>query len=200
MKKLVSLALALLMLFSFVGCKEESKTKSDKVDLRYYASLGQIPEVEYKLGADCKIVEKELSAKYEEYLSNDPENGADHDHDHNAEDTYFEIIEEDDYFFINSGSKYYFYKTADKEDGISYIVTFGDAFGFKMGDFIHDVKTSLPNIEFVEEEITAGKLHFDKYIDSGTTLTAEFSGVSIMFVFVDGNLYATAMYKTDSWK
>ena len=65
MKKIVSLALAVLMIFTFVACGEKEETKSDKVDLKYYSQLGQIPEVEYKLGADCKKVQKELSDKYE---------------------------------------------------------------------------------------------------------------------------------------
>lgn len=200
MKKIVSLALAVLMIFTFVACGEKEETKSDKVDLKYYSQLGQIPEVEYKLGADCKKVQKELSDKYEDYLANDPENGADHDHDHYAEDTYYSVSEEEGYVFINSGNRYYLYKIDEKDEGISYIVTFGDAFGFKMGEFIYDIQSALPNVEFVEKTIAEGELLFDKYISDATTLTADFDGVSIMFVFVEDELYATAMYKTDSWK
>lgn len=200
MKKILSLALTFLMLLSFTACSEKETKKSDKVDLRYYAELGQIPEIPYKLGADCDKVEKELEAEYEKYLSTDPENSADHDHDHYAEDLYFEVSEVDDYVYIDNGGKNYFYKKSEKKDGISYIVTFGDAFGFKMGDFIYDIQSALPNVEFIEEEITEGSLIFDKFLSSGTTLTAKFNDVTIMFVFMEGELYATAMYKTDSWK
>lgn len=200
MKKILSLALTFLMLLSFTACSEKETKKSDKVDLRYYAELGQIPEIPYKLGADCDKVEKELEAEYEKYLSTDPENSADHDHDHYAEDLYFDVSEVDDYVYIDNGGKNYFYKKSEKKDGISYIVTFGDAFGFKMGDFIYDIQSALPNVEFIEEEITEGSLIFDKFLSSGTTLTAKFNDVTIMFVFMEGELYATAMYKTDSWK
>ena len=200
MKKLLALVLCFVFVFSFAACGEKEDKKSDRVDLQYYAKLGKIPELSYTLGSDCDKVKKELSDIYEEYLANDPHNTPDHDHDHYAEDTYFEVVEKDDYVFLNSGNKYFFYKNDEKKNGISYIVTFGDAFGFKMGDFIYEIKNALPNVEFKEETITEGKLFFDEYLTDGTTLTAEFDGVSIMFVFLEGELYGTAMYKTASWK
>ena len=200
MKKIFALLLAFALLASFVGCGGKDKKNSDTVDLQYYAKIGQIPEVDYKLSAKCDKVEDELSDKYEAYLSNDPENSPDHDHDHYAEDTYFEVVDEGDYIFINGGSRYYFYKKAEKKDGISCIVTFGDAFGFKMGTFIYEIKNAMASVEFKEEEITEGMLFFDEYLSSGTVLSAEFNDVTVMFVFLDGELYATAMYKTASWE
>ncbi len=200
MKKVFIFLLSLALLISFAGCGDKTKKNNDDVDLQYYAKIGQIPEVEYKLSAKCDKVEKELSDKYEEYLSNDPENSPDHDHDHYAEDTYFEVIDEGDYIFINGGSRFYFYQKSEKKNGISCIVTFGDAFGFKMGTFIYEIKNAMPSVEFKEETITEGMLFFDEYLSDGTVLTTEFDGVTVMFVFLDGELYATAMYKTASWK
>lgn len=200
MKKLFAILLTFALLVSFAGCGDKTKKNNDDVDLQYYAKIGQIPEVEYKLSAKCDKVEKELSDKYEEYLANDPENSPDHDHDHYAEDTYFEIVDEGDYIFINGGSRFYFYQKNEKKDGISCIVTFGDAFGFKMGTFIYEIKNAMPSIEFKEETITEGMLFFDEYLSDGTVLSTEFDGVTVMFVFLNGELYATAMYKTDSWK
>ena len=200
MKKLFAMLLTFALLVSFAGCGDKTKKNNDNVDLQYYAKIGQIPEVEYKLSAKCDKVEKELSDKYEEYLANDPENSPDHDHDHYAEDTYFEIVDEGDYIFINGGSRFYLYQKSEKKNGISCIVTFGDAFGFKMGTFIYEIKNAMPSIEFKEEAITEGKIFFDEYLSDGTVLTTEFDGVTVMFIFLDGELYATAMYKTASWK
>ena len=92
MKKIIAFSLCLIMLLSFSACGEKNDKSQDKVDLEYYAKLGQIPEVPYKLGTDCEKLEKELSDAYEEYLSDDPHNSADDNHDHNAEDTYFDRV------------------------------------------------------------------------------------------------------------
>lgn len=200
MKKIVAILLSLVLLVSFTGCGGKKQKNNDKVDLQYYAKIGQIPEVEYKLSSKCDKVEKELSDKYEDYLSNDPENTPDHDHDHYEEDTFFEVEDKGDYVFINNGTRYYFYQKSEKKNGISCIVTFGDAFGFKMGSFIYDVKNAMTSVEFKEEAITEGKLFFDEYLSDGTVLSAEFQDVTVMFVFLEGELYATAMYKTNSWK
>ena len=110
-----------------------------------------------------------------------------------------EYLEKIDYFG-NRVDKYYLYKNAEKKEGISCIVTFGDAFGFKMGTFIYNLKTAMPSIEFKENEITDGSIFFADYLTSGTVLTAELQGVTVMFIFQENELYATAMYKTDSWK
>ena len=54
--------------------------------------------------------------------------------------------------------------------------------------------------QFKEEALTEGGLWFDEYLLECTTLTAEYDGVTIVFVFMNGELYSTAMYKTASWE
>lgn len=200
MKKLLAALMCFVLLFSFAACGKGDKKANDAVDLQYYAKIGQIPEMPYKLGAKCDKVEDELQAEYDAFLSNDPHNSADHDHDHYAEEIYLSINDKGDYVFIDNGSKYYLYKNAEKKEGISCIVTFGDAFGFKMGTFIYNLKTAMPSIEFTENEITDGSIFFADYLTNGTVLTAELQDVTVMFIFQENELYATAMYKTDSWK
>lgn len=200
MKKLLAALTCIILIFTFTACGGKKKSNNDAVDLQYYAKIGQIPEMPYKLGAKCDKVTSELQAEYDAFLANDPHNSADHDHDHYAEEVYFNVSDKDGTVFLDNGSKYYYYKTAEKKNGISCIVTFGDAFGFKMGTFIYELKIAMPSIEFEEEEITEGSIFFADYLTSGTTLTAELDGVSIMFIFQESELYATAMYKTDSWK
>ncbi len=200
MKKLLAALTCFILLFTFTACGGKKKSNNDAVDLQYYAKIGQIPEIPYKLGAKCEKVTSELQAEYDAFLANDPHNSADHDHDHYAEDTHFEIVDKGDYVFINGGNRFYFYKKDEKKNGISCIVTFGDAFGFKMGTFIYEIKNAMPSVEFKEEDITEGMLFFDENLSDGTVLYTEFNGVTVVFVFLEGELYATAMYKTDSWK
>ena len=46
---------------SFSACgKKKGKTAENKVDLEYYAELGQIPECPYKLGADPDEIKEKL--------------------------------------------------------------------------------------------------------------------------------------------
>ncbi len=200
MKKVFAFLLCFGLIFSFTACGEKSKKNNDAVDLNYYTNLGQIPEMPYKLGANCDKVRDELQAEYDNFLANDPENSADHDHDHYAEEIYFNVSDEGDYILLDNGSKYYFYKKAEEKKGISCIVTFGDAFGFKMGTFIYEVKNAMPSIEFTEAEITDGDVFFADYLTSGTALSTEIGERTVMFIFQEGELYATAMYKTNSWK
>ena len=107
---------------------------------------------------------------------------------------------EGDYILLDNGSKYYLYKKSEEKKGISCIVTFGDAFGFKMGTFIYEVKNAMASIEFTETDITEGSIFFADYLSSGTALTTEIDEKTVVFIFQEGELYATAMYKTNSWK
>lgn len=198
MKKIFVFLLCLGLVFSFTACGEKSKKNADKVDLHYYTSLGQIPEMPYKLGAKCDKVQSELQAEYDEFLADDSHEGDDHDHD--AEEIYFNASDEGDFILLDNGSKYYLYKKAEEKDGVSCIVTFGDAFGFKMGTFIYDVKKAMPSIEFTEIDITEGSVFFADYLSSGTALSTEIDEKTVMFIFQEGELYATALYKTNSWK
>lgn len=200
MKKLIALSLCIISIFTFAACNEKIRTKNDVVDLEYYAKLGQIPEVKYRLGSDCDKVEKELQAEFDAFLADDRFNTDDDNHDHDTEEIYFDKSDKGDYIFINNGSKYYLYKEDEKKDGISCVVTFGEAFGFKMGTFVYDIKTSMASIEFVEEEITAGSIFFEDFLSTGSVLKVEINDTTVMFVFQEGELYCTAMYKTDSWK
>lgn len=200
MKKIFAFLLCLLLTLSFAACGEKSKKTNDKVDLDYYVGLGQIPEMPYKLGTKCDKVQSELQAEYDEFLSNDPHNSADHDHDHYQEEIYFNVSDEGDYVLLDNGSKYYLYKKAEEKKGVSCIVTFGDAFGFKMGTFIYEVKNAMASIEFTETDITEGSIFFADYLSSGTALTTEIEEKTVVFVFQEGELYATAMYNTNSWK
>ena len=197
MKKLLALSLCFMILFSFAACKEDEKKANDEIDLQYYVNLGQIPELEYKIGADCDEVNQKLSDEYEKYLSSAPHSTE--DDDHYAEDIYFNVLEKDGYVFLDQGTKGYYYKQSEKDKGISCLITYGDAFGIEMGTFIYDLKQKMQSIEFSEKEITVGDLFYADYMSEGTVLTAEFDNITVQFLFEDGSLYCTALYLTDTY-
>lgn len=197
MKKLLALSLCFMILFSFAACKEDEKKANDEIDLQYYVNLGQIPELEYKIGADCDEVNQKLSDEYEKYLSSDPHSTE--DDDHYAEDIYFNVLEKGGYVFLDQGTKGYYYKQSEKDKGISCLITYGDAFGIEMGTFIYDLKQKIQSIEFSEKEITVGDLFYADYMSEGTVLTAEFDNITVQFLFEDGSLYCTALYLTDTY-
>ena len=63
MKKVLSFLLVLTVVFSFSACgKRKDKAAENKVDLEYYAGLGQMPECDYKLGADPDEMVEKLTA------------------------------------------------------------------------------------------------------------------------------------------
>ncbi len=200
MKKLLSIAVCFAFVLTFAGCKDDKKKTNDEVDLQYYAELGQIPELEYKLGSNVAEIKNKLSAEYEEFLANDPANSEEQIDDHDTEDKYYNVSEKDDYTIIDQGNKAYYYKTGNENDGVSAIMTYGNAFGIEMGTFIYDLKNKMPSIDFSETQVNENDLFYADYIMDGTALTAEFDDVTVQFVFEDGSLYCTAIYRTAIWK
>ena len=53
--------------------------------------------------------------------------------------------------------------------------------------------------KFTQEEANEENVFFASYITDGTILKTEIDGVVIMFVFLENQLYATAMYDTKNW-
>lgn len=187
MKKTACLILSLMMIFSFAACgKEKEKEKTDSVDLEYFASLGQMPECDYKLGQDIDELENELSQKEESALSAD-------------EEYVFSVTEGEKSVRIDNGAFSYFYEKDKKEDGISYIAAFDTAYGFKIGDSLLDVKDSLAEYEYTEEPADGDNAFFLMGIENGTVLKYTFDNAAVIFVFQDSELFAAALYSTKNW-
>lgn len=199
MKKLVSLFLCLCVIFAFAGCSEEEKDSSvNTVDLKYYAELGQLPEAEYTLGADVDTVVKEQTAKMEAELNNHEEDPNDA-HGHEEEMFYFERIEGENNVLLDNGNICYYYNKVNKDKGVSYIVSHGDAFGIKLGTLITELKEMCADVEFKEEILTEENAFFATQGFEGTVLKADFDGTVILFVFQENALSATAIYN-ENWK
>ncbi len=196
MKKFIAFSLCVLMLFSFAGCKGDKKKTNDEIDLEYYLSLGQIPEMKYKLGADCDEAATALQIEYDEYMSGGSTMPSDDDHDHSSEGVYFEKTEENGYIILNQGNRGYYCTASKKQDGITAIYTYDTAFGIETGTLPYDLQKKMQSVEFSEEEITQGSLFYADYMTEGTVLSAEFEDNTVQFAFQEGGLVCTAVFKT----
>jgi hypothetical protein len=197
MKKAICLILSLVCAFTLVGCGKDNDTKNDKIDLAYYAKLGQMPEAKYTLGANPDQVIDELDGINEQ---EEAEHQADPNdtHGHDEEEFYLEVVEGEKNVLIDNGNICYYYTKANKDKGVSLIVSYGDAFGFSLGTVILELKNSLPSVEFTEEELSDENAFFASYVLDGTVLKAEFENSTILFVFQENELFATAIYN-ENW-
>lgn len=179
MKKLLCLLLALVMVISFSACKEKETSSDSGVDIEYYANLGKIPECEYALGADAQKVKDELSAFAES------DEGA---------DSFYDVTEDEDTVCIQNGTYKFYYKTDKEADGISYIASFDTAYGFEIGEVIITVKEALADIKYTEEKINEDNAFFLFVPIEGSVIKCEFEKNTVMFVFENNALCATAIY------
>lgn len=197
MKKLLSLFLCFCLLFSFTGCGDKKKTNNSKIDLEYYAKLGQIPEAEYTLGADIDNAINELTEKFNDY-QNSHGDDPDHSHDHNQSDFMFDVVEGENNVLIDNGTINYYYNKKNKDKGISYIVNYDTAFGLEIGTVSSEVSKNLSNYNLKEEPLSDDAF-FVSYLTNGTVLKTEIENVAILFVFSDNQLFATAIYDINNW-
>ncbi len=197
MKKLCCLLLSLCFIITLSACKKNNDdTPKATVDLEYYAKLGQIPEAKYSLGTDIDTVVEELTVLKSEAESGHVDDPT-HSHTHEEEEFRFEIFEGDKNVLIDNGNVNYYYNKANKDSGISYIVVYDTAYEFSLGTVISEIKKAVPNVKFTEEDWTEENAFFVSYIIDGTVLKAEFDDATIMFVFQENELYATAIYNNN---
>ena len=182
MKKILCVLLSLVFVLSFTACKKESKTNESTVDLEYYANLGKIPESKYSLGADVDTLTNELSEFAES------EEGA---------ESLYDVSEGEETVCITNGIYNFYYDKDKKQDGINYIVSFETAYGFETGEVILTVKEAIGDIKYTEEEVNEDNAFFLPFISEGSVLKCEFQKNTIMFVFENNALCATAIYQNN---
>lgn len=196
MKKIFSVLLCLCLFFSFSACGKENKKNENFVDIEYYAKLGQLPEAKYCLGDDVDTAVSELSGISEK--ESETHDDADHSHNHDEQEFYFEYVEGENDVLLDNGTVSYYYKKAKRAEGISYVVNYDTAFGFEIGTVILEIKEALSDFELKEEPLNEENAFFATYVSDGTVLRAEFEKATILFVFQENELFATAMYN-ENW-
>lgn len=187
MKKIFSFLLVLTVVFSFSACgKKKDKAAENKVDLEYYAGLGQMPECDYKLGADPdEMVEKLTAAESSAEAA--------------GEEYPFAVTEGEKTVRIDNGDFVYYYEKAKKDKGISYIIATNKGYGFEGGASILEIKNALSELEYTEEDVNDSNSFFLMGAIDGTVLKYTFKNRVISFFFSENELTAVTLYDTDNW-
>lgn len=183
MKKVLSFVLVLSFLLCLGGCGKKDTGKTElSVDIKYYADLGQINNIDFKLGDDADTVKDTLNNE-EEHTDDD--------------DFFYYDYETADFTVMTNGTVSCCYKTDNKDDGITHIVSFGDAYGFSHGSVSSEVQSTMANLGYKAEERSAekGELFFLPSSSTLTVLQYDFEKNTVLFVFEENALSATLIYK-----
>lgn len=185
MKRILALLLSVLLIFGLCACKEREAKKSDGVDIEYYANLGQIPESDFMLGDTGETIKNHLQKKAQE-----SEDGH----------AYFDEQQGEKNVLLTDGTYEYYYKKSAPEKGIAYLVSYTDAYGFKLGDVILEVKEALE--DYNVEELSANEENAFFYLgdtSNSSLLKVAFQKNTVMFLFEDNALAATVIYSNENW-
>lgn len=180
MKRFLCLVMCLALAFCFTACGKKSGEEKHGVDIEYYAKLGQISDLDFKLGQDVDEAKEKLSATEDE----------------DGNSLYFDY-ESGEYTVMTDGTVCCCYKTEEPEAGITHIVKYGDAYGFEAGSVSVQVRDAMSKMGFDAQERDAknGELFF---LPSGSTLTVLEYGFEenvILFAFEENALSTTVIYK-----
>ena len=181
MKKILSLVLCVVFVLSLSACGGNGGKKSDhSIDIEYYAKLGQISDLEYKLGDDIEETKTALSEKLDDH----------------GEPMYFDYTS-GDYTIMTDGEVCGCYKTEDTDSGITHIVKYGDAYGFTVGAISTDVRDTMSDMGFdtQEREAEKGEVFFLPASAGITVLEYKIKENTLLFVFQEHALSATVIYK-----
>lgn len=181
MKKFISLVLCIIFAFSLTACNKDNNKKVDhKVDIEYFAKLGQINDLDYKLGDNIEDTKTALSEKVDDH----------------GESNYFDY-ESGDYTIMTDGLVCACYKTEDPSTGITHIVKYGDAYGFTIGAVSTQVRDtmSLMGFESTEREANGNELFFLPAGADMTVLEYKIKDTTVLFVFQEHALSATVISK-----
>ena len=181
MKKIFCLVLCMIFVFSFAACgKDGGKKIEHSIDIEYYAKLGQINDLEYKLGDSIENTKSQLNKTTDDH----------------GESNYYDYTS-GDYTVMTDGAVCACYKTDDEAAGITHIVKYGDAYGFTVGDVstqIRDVMSGL-GYDATEREATREDVFFLPAGADMTVLEYKIKDTNLLFVFQEHALSATLISK-----
>ena len=181
MKRIICLLLCLIVFCNFSACKKQENTENTNL-ITEYANKGKIPECDYTLGDDPEKIKSDfLKASQED------------------EDNYYFFDEETDYSVIDNGVNKIFYKTNQKYKGVTYIVVFDMDYEFSIGTSVSELKSNITGIQFSEETLSEDNAFFMKNSREGKVLKYKFAENTVMFIFDNDRLCATAIY-TNDWE
>ncbi|MBQ8267685.1 MAG: hypothetical protein IJZ21_04795 [Clostridia bacterium] len=180
MKRFLSVILCMIFVLSLTACGDKTGGGSDhSVDIEYYAKLGQISDIEYKLGDSVEDTKTILSETLDDH----------------GEPMYFDY-QSGDYTVMTDGSVCCCYKTADEAAGITHIVKYGDAYGFTVGAVSTQVRDTMSDMGYdtEEREAKSGELFFLPASAGITVLEYQIKDNTVLFVFQEHALSTTVIY------
>lgn len=181
MKKILCLVLCVIFVFSFAACdKNSNKNSNHSVDIEYYAKLGQINDLEYKLGDAIDKTKTTLSETVDDH----------------GESLYFDYTS-GDYTVMTDGAVCACYKTEDESAGITQIVKYGDAYGFTVGDISTQIRDIMSDMGYdaTERAATRDDIFFLPAGADMTVLEYKINDNTVLFVFQEHALSATVISK-----
>ena len=188
MKRIISLVLSIVFVLGLCGCKTGKNKGENGVDIEYYANLGQIPENDVVVGTT-----------YEELIAVLDKRGA--EAEKNGEDYGYNEFEGESNVLISEGPYDYYYKKADSKKEIGYIISYGTAFGFEKDEVILNVENALKEYDYTKDNANEQNafFYFGDY-SKAEVIKVNFKKSTIIFLFEESVLTATAIYSNDIWK
>ncbi len=202
MKKLFTVILAVLMLFSLAACggKDDTETPSapaipDKSDeVAAAVSEGRIPELEFKLGDSTS----DLRTRFNELLEDMEDAHEGGGHVHNDGDILLDKSEGELSMTYTVGTAGYYYEKEKSKNGIAVLLSLEDAFGFKQGTPRADVETALAKLSLKSLNAGEDELYFVP-IPEAIILRYKKDGRQLDFYFSDNELVATVLRDLNNW-
>ncbi len=181
MKKFLCLVLCLIFVLSFTACgKDSNKKSSHSIDIEYYAKLGQINDLEYKLDGSVEDAKALLNKTTDDH----------------GESNYYDYPS-GDYTVMTDGAVCICYKTEDESSGITHIVKYGDAYGFTVGDVSSQIRDVMSDMGYdaTERAATRDDVFFLPAGADMTVLEYKVKSTNLLFVFQEHALSATVISK-----
>ncbi len=177
MKRVLAVLLILCMMFAFCGCGNK---KADGNDIEAQASQGKIPESQFALGTDVSVIKNAF----------DPEKSEEPLLEREGESTVVMTI--DNYDF-------HYYKDK-KQNGISVLVSFTDAYGFENGITMSNDIIEVLGDKGKLDAATDEQVYFLRSATEGCeVLSYTYGDYKLEFYFIDYFLAATKLTDTRYW-
>ena len=180
MKKIASILLCIVLLLTVTACGANGSNKSKhSIDIEYYAKLGKISDVDYKLGDNVEEAKDTLHLTLDDH----------------GEPNYYDYPS-GEYTVMTDGNVCICYKTEEASSGITHIVKLGEAYGFGVGAMSTQIREVMSNMGYDASEREAKKSEtFFLPASSGlTVLEYEIKDNTVLFIFVEHALSATVIY------
>lgn len=181
MKKILSLILCVIFVFSLVACGENNDNKlNHSIDIEYYAKLGQINDLQYKLGDSVEKAQELLNKTTDDH----------------GESNYIDY-ESGEYTVMTDGGVYCCYKTKDRDAGLTHVVKSGEAYGFAVGAVSTQIRDTMKDMGYdaTERDAKRSEIFFLPAGADMTVLEYEIQGHTVLFVFQEHALSVTVISK-----